>query len=246
MFCLFCPSVFLSVFLYFVYERYNNKKSACDQLKNVRRLIRLLSAFHGSAGRLEQTTKWQTSPLVRNPRSRWSSSLSKIWLESIQYFRLCKNTRGTPQSLLCENMTSCIKPEVYNASQRRQRKTEPRPQTTCIKNWQSLAVWFHRYTNGQTNKQTDKQTRSSQYFARLSGGVRTVILATIRRRGRWRVGQRIESFTHILIRSSDATCLNTSTTLYTPELSGCLHRPCYESAKTCHENANIFSTKVQM
>jgi len=34
-----------------------------------------------------------------------------------------------------ENMTSFIKPEVQNVSQRRQRSIKPLPQTTCIKIW---------------------------------------------------------------------------------------------------------------
>jgi len=32
-----------------------------------------------------------------------------------------------------KNVTSSTKPEVHNVSQRRQKRTEPRPQGTCIK-----------------------------------------------------------------------------------------------------------------
>jgi len=32
-------------------------------------------------------------------------------------------------------MTSSVKPEVHNISQSRQRRTEPRPQAICTKNW---------------------------------------------------------------------------------------------------------------
>jgi len=66
-------------------------------------------------------------------------------------------------------MTSSVKPEVNNVSQRRQRLTESRPQATwhCIKIWWRLVVWFSSYVSGQTDRQTDKQTYSSQYFALL-------------------------------------------------------------------------------
>jgi len=37
-------------------------------------------------------------------------------------------------------MRSSVKPEVHNVSQRRQRRTEPRPQATCTKNcWSSAS-----------------------------------------------------------------------------------------------------------
>jgi len=50
------------------------------------------------------------------------------------------NTRRTLSPLtnkhngLSENMTSSKKPEVRNVSQRRERRTEPRPQATCATN----------------------------------------------------------------------------------------------------------------
>jgi len=53
-----------------------------------------------------------------------------------------------------ENLTSSVKPEVHNLSQRRQR-TERRPQATCTKIWWSSGMWFSSYTNGQTDKQTN-------------------------------------------------------------------------------------------
>jgi len=43
------------------------------------------------------------------------------------------------------------KPEVHNISKRRQRRTDPRPQKTCIKIWWSLNVWFLRYACGQAD-----------------------------------------------------------------------------------------------
>jgi len=40
----------------------------------------------------------------------------------------CSSARGVPWY---ENMTSSVKPEVHNVPQRRQRRTEPRPQAKC-------------------------------------------------------------------------------------------------------------------
>jgi len=51
-------------------------------------------------------------------------------------------------------MMSSTKPEVHNVSQRRQRKTEPRPTATC-KKWQKSRVWFRRYPRGQTDTHTN-------------------------------------------------------------------------------------------
>jgi len=74
---------------------------------------------------------------------------------------------------LYENMTSYTKPEVHNISQRRQRRTEPRPQATSNmhKNWWSSAARFSSYASGQTNRQTHKQTYSLQYFIPDGGEV---------------------------------------------------------------------------
>jgi len=52
-----------------------------------------------------------------------------------------------------ENMTSSIKPEVHNVSQRHQRGTEPRPQAICTKIWHSLAKQFSSYVSRQTDRQ---------------------------------------------------------------------------------------------
>jgi len=61
---------------------------------------------------------------------------------------------------LCTNMTSSIKPEVHNVSQRCQRRTEPRTYrlTRRGKFWWRLDMQFRWYARGQTNKQTDRQT----------------------------------------------------------------------------------------
>ena len=61
------------------------------------------------------------------------------------------------------------KPKVHNVSQRRRRRTGPRPQeVTCTKNKDQK---FRRYACGQTDKHTNKQINihSSQYFASPSG-----------------------------------------------------------------------------
>ena len=59
-------------------------------------------------------------------------------------------------------MTSSVKPEVCNMSQRHQRKNEPQTQVTYLKNVEGRSnVQIRIYARGQT----DRQTRSSQYFA---------------------------------------------------------------------------------
>ena len=66
-----------------------------------------------------------------------------------------------------ENMTSSIKPKVNNVWQRRQRRTEPLPQATCMKLVKFSSAVF------ELCKRTDKQTYSSQFFApltRVGGG----------------------------------------------------------------------------
>jgi len=71
-----------------------------------------------------------------------------------------------------QNMTSSIKPEVHNISQRRQRRIEPRPQATCTKNLAKFgnAVFeLCELTVRQTKKQTNKQTYSLQYFTPYPG-----------------------------------------------------------------------------
>ena len=40
------------------------------------------------------------------------------------------------------------KTEIRNISLRRKRKTEPRPEVTCIKIWRRSDVWFWRYDRG--------------------------------------------------------------------------------------------------
>jgi len=78
---------------------------------------------------------------------------------------------------LCENVTSSTKPEVHSVSQRRQRRTEARPQATTEK-MVKLEVWFSSFASGgsgtdiQINRQTGKQTYSSQYFAPLPPGAK--------------------------------------------------------------------------
>ena len=71
------------------------------------------------------------------------------------------NTYDAPKGPLCvKKMTSSTTPEVHNVSQLRQRKTEPRLQSTCTANLVKFgyAMWFLRYTSGQTRRHTDRHT----------------------------------------------------------------------------------------
>jgi len=56
-------------------------------------------------------------------------------------------------------MTSSAKPEVHNVSQRRQRRIEPRPRTTCAKIGIVLAV-FEIDASGQTYKHAHRQIQT--------------------------------------------------------------------------------------
>ena len=65
---------------------------------------------------------------------------------------------ASPYGPLRSNVTSSIKPEVHNISQRCHRRTEPRPQGICTKiSWRSVQR-FQRYACGQTDRQTHRQT----------------------------------------------------------------------------------------
>jgi len=56
-------------------------------------------------------------------------------------------------------VTSSVKHEVHNVSQRRQGRTEPQPEAAYVQN---LVKFGHAVFT--LDRQTDKQTYSSQYF----------------------------------------------------------------------------------
>jgi len=55
-------------------------------------------------------------------------------------------------------MTLPTKPEIHNVSQRRQRRTDPTPQTTCAKMAKIGCVVFELCERTDENRQTDRQT----------------------------------------------------------------------------------------
>jgi len=84
-----------------------------------------------------------------------------------------KNTHNSPQSPLCENMTSSTKPEVHNVSQRRQWRNETRPLATRAQRLVKFgSVIFELFE--RTDRQTDRETQSSQYCASLPGAKITI------------------------------------------------------------------------
>jgi len=85
-----------------------------------------------------------------------------------------------------ENMTSSEEREVHNVSQRRQKRTDPRPQATCTQNLVNFGCAVFELRE-QTNRQTDKQAYSSQYFALLPEWGGEVITITVHQTGVQRV-----------------------------------------------------------
>ena len=73
------------------------------------------------------------------------------------------HTYNVTSRLICEDMTSSTKREVHNLSQRRQKRTMPRPQVTY-----EQSIWW----SSAADRQTNKQTHSSQYFAPVLAGER--------------------------------------------------------------------------
>ena len=77
-----------------------------------------------------------------------------------------------------KNMTLSAKPEVRNISQRSPKRTEPRPQATCIEIWVKFArvvPEICQRTDNERDRQTDRQTYSSQYFVPSHMGSKTTV-----------------------------------------------------------------------
>ena len=75
---------------------------------------------------------------------------------------------ASPYGPLRPNVTSSIKPEVHNVSQRRQRRTEPRPQGICSKkSWRSDRS--NAVPEMLADRPTHRQTNWSQYTAPQPG-----------------------------------------------------------------------------
>jgi len=88
-----------------------------------------------------------------------SLSLRKIWLESMQRFRCYALTVQEYTQGHCVKTWRHPQNRKYISSQRRQRRTEPRPQATCIKIWWwRSVVWFSTYASGQTDRHTHHNT----------------------------------------------------------------------------------------
>jgi len=62
------------------------------------------------------------------------------------------------------NVTSFIKPEVHNLSQRRQRRTEPRPYVTCIKKFGNDETCSSGDKLADRHTQTDKHTHTHTHY----------------------------------------------------------------------------------
>ena len=80
-------------------------------------------------------TKLRPSDTTRSSAIAEGPHDASCQLKSCQLPRNSAETTCTtnPEYPLCANMTSSIKPEVHNTSQRRQKRTETRPSITCTK-----------------------------------------------------------------------------------------------------------------
>ena len=101
----------------------------------------------------------------KRPKSSHVRPLACNWYYCAQFVAMPKAAcalsfkwQATSSNLgLWANMTSSIKPELYNVSLRRQSRTERWPQVTCTRNWWRSGVWFRRWP--RTDKDTHRQER---------------------------------------------------------------------------------------
>ena len=96
-------------------------------------------------------TFWRTRP---NAVVVWRPTSTATWWTSSKHNVVHGACLFAPWY---ENMTLSIKPEVRNLSQRRQRRTEPRPQETCRKNLVKFSGAVFELCE-RTDRQTDRQT----------------------------------------------------------------------------------------
>ena len=112
---------------------------------------------------------WSSRPRHRNQlSSSGCATCSRRCSEQL----LCNTSGMSLSGPLWENMTSSTKPEVYNVSQRRRRKTEPGPRVACttLVKIGCVVLEISSWTNGQTHRQTDRQTDYNTAL-RYGGGV---------------------------------------------------------------------------
>ena len=86
------------------------------------------------------------------------------WLKHSQnkvFIDINATSHASLYGLLQTNITSSIKPEVHNVSQRRHRRTEPQPQGICKTNFvqigpvvPEICSWTDRHTDRQTDRNT--------------------------------------------------------------------------------------------
>ena len=74
-----------------------------------------------------------------------------------QYYNAASGKHAPPCGPLRPNVTSSTKPEVHNVSQRRQRRTEPRPPGICTKQIVKICPAVPEKCS-RTDRQTDRNT----------------------------------------------------------------------------------------
>ena len=95
-----------------------------------------------------------------NIRQHSDDNICQLSKQGIHRYQTPPRYRNAlPCGPLRPNVTSSIKLEVHNVSQRRQRRTEPQPQGICTHNFvkigpavPEICSWTDRHTNRQTDK----------------------------------------------------------------------------------------------
>ena len=99
-----------------------------------------------------------------------SVGISTVTFVVFRTRRTPRDTETRAVETLSENMTSLTTPEVRNVSQRRQNKTEPRLQATCVEIGESRPCGFRVMSVDRQNRQTDRHTHRNAVHPLRGGG----------------------------------------------------------------------------
>ena len=136
--------------------------SKCNHLTSLRfkRLnhILFLMTRRSSRIRIISTTAWLQAQTVL-PRVQQAFIDIRLRPGRARNWRLVADLadHATPYRPLRPNVASSIKPEIHNIAQRRQRRTEPRPQEICTQNFGPIGLAVPKICS-RTDRHTDRRT----------------------------------------------------------------------------------------